>query len=167
MKTWASLMLLGMIEGIECQGQTTKAMHMAGISKLFEVVGQRVLINVDESSLQSWIFMLMQIPSLMAEDSMECLVIPDSQLDTSNPVIRFALVVTRIGRFYRETRQIATPEPPLTPNKQQELLVPVIQQALAIGAELAIIEKVAMPTRLRPQQTTDKRPANPEGPARG
>ncbi|KAI3573971.1 hypothetical protein IWW34DRAFT_706335 [Fusarium oxysporum f. sp. albedinis] len=122
-ETLASLMLLGMIEDIECQGQTINAVHMAGISKLFEVVGHRVLTNVDESSLQSWIF---------------------TQL------------------FYRAARRITTPEPPLTPNKQRELLVPVIQQALAIGAELAIIEKEAMPTRLRPQQTTDKRPATPK-----
>ncbi|KAJ0133203.1 hypothetical protein HZ326_21841 [Fusarium oxysporum f. sp. albedinis] len=165
-ETLASLMLLGMIEDIECQGQTINAVHMAGISKLFEVVGHRVLTNVDESSLQSWIFTQLtqnkQIPSLMAEDNMECLANPDSQLDTSNHVIRLALVVTRIGQFYRAARRITTPEPPLTPNKQRELLVPVIQQALAIGAELAIIEKEAMPTRLRPQQTTDKRPATPK-----
>ncbi|KAM0402501.1 hypothetical protein ACHAPZ_005434, partial [Fusarium culmorum] len=55
-ETLVSLMLMGMIEDIECQGQTTKAVHMAGISKLFDVVGHRVLTNVDESSLHSWIF---------------------------------------------------------------------------------------------------------------
>ncbi|KAF4447700.1 Arginine metabolism regulation protein II [Fusarium austroafricanum] len=161
-ETLASLMLLGMIEDIDCQGQTTKAVHMAGISKLFDVVGHQVLTSVDASSLQSWIFTQLQIPSLMSKDNMECLVIPDSQLDTSNPVIRLALVTTRIGQFYRAARRITTSDPPLTPSKQRDLLVPVIQQALAIGAELAMIEKEAMPTRLRPQQTTDKRPATPK-----
>ncbi|KAF4345140.1 Arginine metabolism regulation II [Fusarium beomiforme] len=160
-ETLASLMLLGMIEDIECQGQTTKAVHMAGISKLFEVVGHRVLTNVDESSLQSWIFTQMQIPSLMSKEDMDCLVIPDSKLDTANPVIRLALVVTRIGQFYRAARRITGAESTLTQNKQRELLVPVIQEALAIGAELAMIEKEAMPSRLRPQQTTDKRPGTP------
>uniref|UniRef100_A0A0D2Y096 Zn(2)-C6 fungal-type domain-containing protein n=1 Tax=Fusarium oxysporum (strain Fo5176) TaxID=660025 RepID=A0A0D2Y096_FUSOF len=163
-ETLASLMLLGMIEDIECQGQTTKAVHMAGISKLFDVVGHRVITNVEESNLHSWIFTQMtqnkQIPSLMAKDDMDCLVIPDSQLDTSNPVIRLALVVTRIGQFYRAARRITSADSTSTPNKQRELLVPVIQEALAIGAELAMIEK-AMPTRLQPQQTADKRPATP------
>ncbi|KAF6515297.1 hypothetical protein HZS61_005203 [Fusarium oxysporum f. sp. conglutinans] len=84
---------------IECQGQTTKAVHMEGISKLFEVVGHRVLANVDESSLNGWIFTQMnkQIPSLMAKDNMECLVIPDAHLDTKNTTVRLALVVIRIG----------------------------------------------------------------------
>jgi hypothetical protein len=99
-----------------------------------------------------------QIPSLMAKDDMDCLVIPNSQLDASNPVIRLALVVTRIGQFYRAARRITSADSTSTPNKQRELLVPVIQEALAIGAELAMIEK-AMPTRLQPQQTADKRPA--------
>ncbi|KAF5694368.1 Arginine metabolism regulation II [Fusarium denticulatum] len=101
-----------------------------------------------------------QIPSLMAKDDMDCLVIPDSQLDTSNPVIRLALVVTRIGQFYRAARRITSADSAWTPNKQREFLVPVIQEALAIGAELAMIEK-AMPTRLQPQQTADKRPTTP------
>ncbi|ENH65845.1 Arginine metabolism regulation protein II [Fusarium oxysporum f. sp. cubense race 1] len=141
-ETLASLMLLGMIEDIECQGQTTKAVHMAGIS------------NMDAETQNK------QIPSLMAKDDMDCLVIPDSQLDTSNPVIRLALVITRIGQFYRAARRITSADSTSTPNKQRELLVPVIQEALAIGAELAMIEK-AMPTRLQPQQTADKRPATP------
>ncbi|KAF9768383.1 hypothetical protein IL306_014325 [Fusarium sp. DS 682] len=102
-----------------------------------------------------------QIPSLMSKDDMDCLVIPDSQLDTSNPAIRLALVVTRIGQFYRAARRITSADSTLTQNKQRELLVPAIQEALAIGAELAMIEKEAMPTRLRPQQTTDKRPTTP------
>lgn len=102
-----------------------------------------------------------QIPSLMAKDDMDCLVIPDSQLDASNPVIRLALVVTRIGQFYRAARRITSADSTSTPpNKQRELLVPVIQEALAIGAELAMIEK-AMPTKLQPQQTADKRPTTP------
>ncbi|KAF4493379.1 Arginine metabolism regulation II [Fusarium agapanthi] len=122
-ETLESLMLLGMIEDIECQGQTTKAVHMAGISKLFDVVGHRVITNVEESNLHSWIFTQMQITSLMAKDDMDCLVIPDSQLDTSNPVIRLALVFTRIGQFYRAARRITSADSTSTPNKQRELLV--------------------------------------------
>ncbi|KAF5669900.1 Arginine metabolism regulation II [Fusarium circinatum] len=133
-ETLASLMLLGMIEDIECQGRAHGRMDAETQNK--------------------------QIPSLMAKDDMDCLVVPDSQLDTSNPVIRLALVVTRIGQFYRAARRITSAESTSTPNKQRRLLVPVIQEALAIGAELAMIEK-AMPTRLQPQQTADKRPATP------
>ncbi|RGP80084.1 arginine metabolism regulation ii [Fusarium longipes] len=164
-ETLASLMLMGMIEDIECQGQTTKAVHMAGISKLFDVVGHRVLTNVDQSSLHSWIFTQMtpakQIPSLMAKENMECLAIPDAQLDTKRHGVRLALVVTRIGQFYRAARQITAPDSIMTPALQQAHLVSLIKQALAIAGELAMIEKDAIPTKLRPQETTDKRLANP------
>ncbi|KAG8672796.1 hypothetical protein FPOAC1_006087 [Fusarium poae] len=160
-ETLASLMLMGMIEDIECQGQTTKAVHMAGISKLFDLVGHRVLTKVDESSLHSWIFTQMQLPSLVAKESMKCLDIPDAQLDTKRHVVRLALVVTRIGQFYRASKQITAPDPGLTPSVQQAQLVSLIKQALAIAGELAMIQKDAMPTKLRPQETTDKRPKNP------
>ncbi|KAI8401545.1 hypothetical protein FOFC_18414 [Fusarium oxysporum] len=150
-ETFASLMLLGMIENIECQGQTTKAVHMEGISKLFEVVGHRVLANVDESSLNGWIFTQMQIPSLMAKDNMECLVIPDAHLDTKNTT------------FYRAAKRItASDGPPSTPSEQRDMLVPVIKQAMAIAAGLAAIDREAIPTKLQPQQTTDKRPTAPQ-----
>ncbi|KAG6980271.1 hypothetical protein FocnCong_v009580 [Fusarium oxysporum f. sp. conglutinans] len=117
-------MLLGMIENIECQGQTTKAVHMEGISKLFEVVGHRVLANVDESSLNGWIFTQM---------------------------------------FYRAAKRItASDGPPSTPSEQRDMLVPVIKQAMAIAAGLAAIDREAIPTKLQPQQTTDKRPTAPQ-----
>ncbi|KAH7174578.1 uncharacterized protein B0J16DRAFT_348815 [Fusarium flagelliforme] len=160
-ETLASLMLMGMIEDIECQGQTTKAVHMAGISKLFEVVGHRVLTNVDESSLHGWIFTQMQIPSLLAKDDMECLAIPDAHLDTKRHGVRLALVVTRIGHFYRAARQITVADSPLTEAEKQTQLVSSIKQALAIAKELAMIEKDAIPTKLRPRETADKRPATP------
>ncbi|EKJ77923.1 hypothetical protein FPSE_01849 [Fusarium pseudograminearum CS3096] len=160
-ETLVSLMLMGMIEDIECQGQTTKAVHMAGISKLFDVVGHRVLTNVDESSLHSWIFTQMQLPSLVAKESMQCLAIPDAQLNTKRHGVRLALVVTRIGQFYRASRQITAADPALTPVAQQVQLVLLIKQALAIAGELAMIQKDAMPAKLRPHETTDKRPANP------
>ncbi|RGP59674.1 arginine metabolism regulation protein ii [Fusarium sporotrichioides] len=160
-ETLASLMLMGMIEDIECQGQTTKAVHMAGISKLFDVVGHRVLTNVKESSLHSWIFTQMQLPSLVAKESMQCLAIPDAQLDTKSHVVRLALVVTRIGQFYRASKQITASDSALTPVVQQAQLVSLIKQALAIAGELAMIQKNAMPTKLRPHETTDKRPKNP------
>ncbi|PTD07202.1 hypothetical protein FCULG_00006165 [Fusarium culmorum] len=150
---------------IECQGQTTKAVHMAGISKLFDVVGHRVLTNVDESSLHSWIFTQMtetkQLPSLVAKESMQCLAIPDAQLNTKRHGVRLALVVTRIGQFYRASRQITAADSALTPIAKQVQLVSLIKQALAIAGELAMIQKDAMPAKLRPHETTDKRPANP------
>jgi hypothetical protein len=102
-----------------------------------------------------------QIPSLMAKENMECLAIPDAQLDTKRHGVRLALVVTRIGQFYRAARQITAPDSTLTSVVQQAQLVSLIKQALSIARELAMIEKDAIPTKLRPQETTDKRPANP------
>ncbi|KAF5680076.1 Arginine metabolism regulation II [Fusarium heterosporum] len=158
-ETLASLMLLGIIEDIECQGQDMKAVHMSGIAKLFEIVGQKVLDNVSSSTLYSWIFVQMQVASLTTTSPMECLVISDKDLDISNPSLRLALVVTRIGQFYREARRITTYiDPTVTPAEQRVMLVTVIQQALALGKEVALISTQAMPSKLQPQQTTDKRP---------
>ncbi|KAM0346226.1 hypothetical protein ACHAPU_005651 [Fusarium lateritium] len=157
-ETLASLMLLGIIEDIECQGQNMKEVHMSGISKLFEIVGQKVLDNVSSSTLYAWIFVQMQVASLTATSPMECLVIPDTSLDVSNPSLRLALVVTGIGQFYREARRITTfIDPAVPPAEQRIMLVAVIQQALAIGKEVALIQTQAMPSKLQPQQTTDKR----------
>jgi hypothetical protein len=95
---------------------------------------------------------------------MECLVIPDAQMDKSNPSMHLALVVTHCGQFYRAAKRItASNEPPLTPAEQRIMLVKVLQQGLAIGGELAVIEKDAMPSTLKPQQTTDKRPSTSQG----
>ncbi|KAL6916484.1 hypothetical protein FSHL1_007932 [Fusarium sambucinum] len=160
-ETLVSLMLMGMIEDIECQGQTTKTVHMAGISKLFDLVGHRILTKVDGSSLHSWIFTQLQLPSLVSKESMQCLDMPDAQLDSKRHVVRLALVVTRIGQFYRASKQITAPDSASTPIVQQAQLVSLIKQALAIAGELAMIQKDAMPTKLRPQETTDKRPKNP------
>lgn len=92
---------------------------------------------------------------------MQCLAIPDAQLNTKRHVVRLALVVTRIGQFYRASRQITAADSALTPIAQQVQLVSLIKQALAIAGELAMIQKDAMPAKLRPHETTDKRPANP------
>ncbi|KAF5025080.1 hypothetical protein F66182_2849 [Fusarium sp. NRRL 66182] len=160
-ETLASLMLLGMIEDIECQGQTTKAVHMAGIAKLYEVVGHHVLLDVDTNSLNGWIFTSMQLPSLSVKDNLDCLIIPDVQLDTDSHAIRLALVVTRIGQFYRAAKSVtASDERSLSPKKKRDVLASLIQQAMGIAAELANIERNKIPTQLRPQQTTDKRPAS-------
>jgi hypothetical protein len=102
-----------------------------------------------------------QIPSLLAKDDMECLAIPDAHLDTKRHGVRLALVVTRIGHFYRAARQITAADSPLTEAQKQTQLVSSIKQALAIAKELAMIEKDAIPTKLRPRETADKRPATP------
>jgi hypothetical protein len=78
--------------------------------------------------------------------------------------MHLALVVTHCGQFYRAAKRItASNEPPLTPAEQRIMLVKVLQQGLAIGGELAVIEKDAMPSTLKPQQTTDKRPSTSQG----
>ncbi|KAM0207997.1 hypothetical protein ACHAPQ_007773 [Fusarium lateritium] len=140
-----------------------KAMHMKGIAHLFELVGQKVLANIS-TSLYGWIFVQLQVPSLTSKESMECLVIPDAQMDTSNPSMHLALVATHCGQFYRAARRItASDEPPLTLAEQRIMLVKVLQQGLAIGGELAAIEKGTMPSTLQPQQITDKRHITPQG----
>ncbi|KAH7233304.1 hypothetical protein BKA59DRAFT_487959 [Fusarium tricinctum] len=162
-ETLTSLMLLGIIEDLECQGQNMKAVHMNGIAQLFELVGQKVLANIS-TSLYGWIFVQLQVPSLTSKEGMDCLVIPDAQMDTSNPSMRLALVTTHCGQFYRAAKRItASDQPPLTPAEQRIMLVKVLQQGLAIGGELAVIEKDTMPLTLQPQQTTDKRPVTPGG----
>lgn len=102
-----------------------------------------------------------QIPSLMSKENMECLAIPDAQLDTKRHGVRLALVTTRIGQFYRAAKPIAASDSLLTPVEKQAQLVSLIKQALAIAGELAMIDRDAIPTKLRPQETTDKRPATP------
>ncbi|KAG8354491.1 hypothetical protein FVEN_g7630 [Fusarium venenatum] len=159
-ETLTSLMLLGIIEDLECQGQDIKTVHMKGIAMLFERVGQKVLSNIS-SSLYGWIFVHLQVPSLMSKQKMECLVIPESQMDTSNPVMRLALVVAHCGDFYRAAKRIITPnDPPINRAEQCAMLVKLIQQALAITRQLASAEQETMPPKLNPQ--TKKRPVASE-----
>ncbi|KAM5347834.1 hypothetical protein ACJ41O_007658 [Fusarium nematophilum] len=158
-ETLVSVMLLGMIEDIVCEGQTKKAVHMAGISKLFDIVGRRVLVNVDDTSLNGWIFTQLQLPALTRKEDTSCLAIPESEL---NPAIRMALAVTRVGQFYRMSKRITDPkEPALTRGEKRERLVAVVEQAMSITSELAAIAE-AIPPPLRPQQVPDKRSANPQ-----
>ncbi|KAH7193960.1 uncharacterized protein B0J16DRAFT_412496 [Fusarium flagelliforme] len=150
-ETLTSLMLLGIVEDLECQGQDIKTVHMKGIAMLFERVGQKVLSNIS-SSLYGWIFVHLQVPSLMSKQPMKCLVIPENQVDMTSPVMRLASVVAHCGDFYRAARQITTSDEP--PAMQKIMLVKVLQQALAIAQGLAMAEEETMP----PQQTTEKRP---------
>ncbi|CAG7563254.1 unnamed protein product [Fusarium equiseti] len=85
-------------------------------------------------------------------EPMKCLVIPESQVDMTSPVMRLAVVVGHCGDFYRAARQITTSDDP--PPIKQIMLVKVLQQALAIAQGLASAEEETMP----PQQTTEKRP---------
>ncbi|XEV05001.1 hypothetical protein FSHL1_010288 [Fusarium sambucinum] len=157
-ETLTSLMLLGIIEDLECQGQDIKTVHMEGIAMLFERVGQKVLSNIS-SSLYGWIFVHLnkQVPSLISEEKMECLIIPESQMDTSNPVMRLALVVAHCGDFYRAAKRITTlNDPPINPpTEQRAMLTKLIQQALEITRQLASAEQETMPPKLNPQ--TEKR----------
>jgi len=83
---------------------------------------------------------------------MKCLVIPESQVDMTNPVMRLAVVVAHCGDFYRTARQITTSDDP--PPIKRIMLVKILQQALALAQGLAMAEEETMP----PQQTTEKRP---------
>ncbi|RBR24907.1 uncharacterized protein FIESC28_02325 [Fusarium coffeatum] len=150
-ETLTSLMLLGIIEDLECQGQDIKTVHMHGIAMLFERVGQKVLADVS-SSLYALIFVHLQVPSLMSKKPMKCLDIPEAKRDTSNPVLHLAMVVAHCADFYRAARQITTSNAP--PAAQKVMLVKVLQQALKIAQGLAAAEAETMP----PQQTTEKRP---------
>ncbi|KAL4724466.1 hypothetical protein ACLX1H_009082 [Fusarium chlamydosporum] len=105
-----------------------------------------------------------QVPSLMSKQKMECLTIPESQMDMSNPVMRLALVVAHCGDFFRAGRRVTTPnEPPIDPAEQRVMLVKLLQQALAITQQLASAEEQTMPPKLNPQGQTEKRPAASEG----
>ncbi|KPA35704.1 arginine metabolism regulation protein ii [Fusarium langsethiae] len=150
-------MLLGIIEDLECQGQDIKTVHMKGIALLFERVGQKVLSNIS-SSLYGWIFVHLQVPSLITEQKMECLVIPEAQMDKSNPLMRLALVVAHCGDFYRAAKRITSSnKPPITPAEQCIMLVKLLEKGLAITEQLHLAEKETMPPTLKPQQNTDKR----------
>ncbi|KAH7127410.1 hypothetical protein EDB81DRAFT_809170 [Dactylonectria macrodidyma] len=162
-ETLVSIMFLGMMEDIDCEGSGAKAVHMLGISRLYEFIGYRLLNSVHKSSLDAWIFTELQIPSLNASKDLDCLAIPDTNLETSNPTIHMALIVTRIGQFYRLAKRLTSPEVLKGQAQRRSQLLSAIQQAMDIQSELIKIAG-ALPSQWKRQETEDKRQANAESP---
>ncbi|KAJ3549064.1 hypothetical protein NM208_g705 [Fusarium decemcellulare] len=171
--TLVSIMLLGMIEDIDSEDSSAKTNHMLAISKIYEIIGHRLLNHIHLKALDGWIFSELQITSFSANKSLDCLTIPDANLDTSNFYIRLTLISTRIGHFYRLAKQLTSSEAsgtPETPEEiecqtlQREKLLSAIQQAMTIQSELADIAG-SLPPDWKTWRTEGKRQANTESPA--
>lgn len=97
---------------------------------------------------------------------MECLVIPETHMDTSNPVMRLAVVIAHCGDFYRAAKRITTPsDPPMNTADQCVMLVKLLQQAIEITQGLAAAEEETMPPKVSQQQEQQnkKQPVSSQG----
>ncbi|KAH6988221.1 hypothetical protein BKA56DRAFT_578506 [Ilyonectria sp. MPI-CAGE-AT-0026] len=157
----ASIMILGMMEDIDCEGPKAKTIHMRGISKLYDVIGHRLLSNIGESSLNSWIFSELQVLSFTGHNDLDCLAIPNANLNTSNATVRTGIVVTRINQFSRLAKHITVPEEVGGRDHQRDQLLSAMRQAIDIQLEAAQVAGSLL-SPWRPQETTGKRHANAE-----
>ncbi|KAF5011615.1 hypothetical protein FDECE_2278 [Fusarium decemcellulare] len=155
-ETLVSLMFLGMIEDIDCQGSSAKAVHMLGISKLYQVLGHRLIANIEASNLNGWIFTELQIPALHSEETLDCLTLPDASVASSNPAIHVAAIVARIGQFYRAAKRITSATNATSSSEKRPLLISAMEQAMGISGELAKFSGT-LPSEWKPKEATDKR----------
>ncbi|KAM5349840.1 hypothetical protein ACJ41O_006345 [Fusarium nematophilum] len=151
-ETLVSLMFLGMIEDVDCEGPSAKSIHMLGISKLYDAVGHRLLMNIDQSSVHGWIFTELQIPSVTGGHVPDCLAIPEADLDLSNPSVLIAVSVARIGQFYRSAKRVTgREEARLGMSERRAMLGSAMREAMLIQSELAKIA-ASLPPMWRPQE---------------
>ncbi|KAF5581136.1 hypothetical protein FPCIR_10311 [Fusarium pseudocircinatum] len=135
-ETLMSILFLGMIEDIDSHDFRKKSNHMLGIARIYEVAGHRLLNNIHKRQLDGWIFSDLQIPSLNADESLDCLTVPDSGLDTDNFYIRLSLIATRVGHFYRRVKQFSSSGQSERHAQQRSKLVSIMQQAMNIQSDL-------------------------------
>ncbi|CVL06073.1 uncharacterized protein FMAN_03940 [Fusarium mangiferae] len=166
-KTLTSIMFMGMMEDIDPQGVSKKPYHMLGIARIYEVAGHRLLNNIHKRQLDGWIFSELQIPSLNADKPLDCLTVPDTDLETGNFYIRLAHIATRITHFCRRAKQLSSGRA-LEASERQTLLrdklVSVMQQGMSIQSELVEL-KGSLPPQWSNWQTKYEQLASTVSPA--